>query len=125
MIQPNFNAQSAPTQVFVPVAQYAPILNPIPIPQNSFTQPGFIAATLTLASAASIGANMVGVQDGSMTKTDAVINGIAKGAAASVILAVTPKRTVLDIALAAAALAGSGYVIDRVMNNNRQADAKR
>lgn len=113
--------QQQPQYVYVPtvnVPQPGPvsgILRPAPIPEEQFTPLGFMAATLTIASAATIGANMVEVDNGTMTKCQAVVNGVAKGTAASVILSLTPKKTVLDIALTAAALAGTGYAIDRIM----------
>ncbi len=92
-----------------------PFFAPIPIPQDTYTPLEFAAATLAIASAATIGANMVDVQNNTMTGTKAVVNGIAKGAAATVILSLTPKKTVWEIALTAAALAGAGYAIDRAM----------
>ncbi len=99
-----------PEQVPGPV-----ILQPIPVDQGQFTTLGFMSATLTLASAATIGANMVEVQHGTMDLKHAVANGLAKGVAASIILAVTPKENTAEIALTAAALAGAGYLIDKSM----------
>ena len=95
-------------------------LQPIPVPQDRYTTVGFMAATLTIASAASIGSNMVDVRNGTMDTGTAVINGLAKGAAASLILSLTPKDTSVQIGLTAAALAGAGYYIDRAMKKNKQ-----
>ena len=79
-----------------------------------------MAATLTIASAATIGSNMVDVKNGTMGTRTAVINGLAKGAAASLILSLTPKDSTVQVGLTAAALAGAGYMIDRSMKKNRQ-----
>lgn len=95
-------------------------LQPIPVPQDRYTTFGFMAATLTIASAASIGSNMVDVRNGTMDTGTAVVNGLAKGAAASLILALTPKDTSVQVGLTAAALAGAGYYIDRSMKKNKQ-----
>lgn len=62
---------------------------------------------------------MVDVKNGTMTKKQALVNGIAKGAAASVVLSLTEKKNIVEIALAAAALAGTGYAIDRMMKKNK------
>jgi hypothetical protein len=58
---------------------------------------------------------MADVQNGTMSKTRAVVNGLAKGTAASVILSLTDKKSLVDIGITAAALAGAGYLIDKVM----------
>ncbi len=97
------------------------MLQPIPVDQGQFTTLGFMSATLAIASAATIGANMVEVQNGTMGVKDAVVNGLAKGVAASVILAVTPKENTAEIALTAAALAGAGYLIDKSMKKKPEA----
>lgn len=113
--------QQQPQYVYVPVQQPEPVqfFRPTPIPEDQFTPLGFMAATLTISSAATIGANMVDVRNGTMSHGKAVVNGIAKGVAATVILSLTPKQTVVDIALTAAALAGTGYAIDRVMKRTK------
>ncbi len=94
---------------------------PIPVPQDTYTPLEFAAITIILASAATIGANMVDVQNGSLTKARAVVNGLAKGTAASLILSLTDKKSVLDIGITASALAGAGYLIDKVMKKDREA----
>jgi hypothetical protein len=74
-----------------------------------------IATSLTIASALAIGSNLVDVRRGSMTLPGAVLNGLVKGAAASLILAGTRRTTVGQVVLAAAALAGTGFLIDSTM----------
>ena len=108
---------------FVPVTQTSgpALFAPIPIPQEQFPTWEFAAITVTIASAATIGANMVDVQNGTLSKSAAVVNGLAKGAAATVILSLTEKKTLLDIGLTAAALAGAGYMIDRIMKKAPEA----
>ena len=101
-----------------PVAP-APVFQPIPIPADRYSPLGFGAATLTIASAATIGANMVDVHNGAMTPPQAVANGIAKGVLATVILSVTPKKSTLDVLVTAAALAGAGYAVDRMMKKRK------
>jgi len=61
---------------------------------------------------------MLDVQDGTMTMPQAVLNGVAKGTAATLILNATARSTALQVALAASVLAGAGYLIDSAMNNN-------
>ncbi len=68
------------------------MLAPVPIPQDTYTPLEFAAVTIAIASAATIGSNMVDVQNGSMGKTRAVVNGLVKGTAASLILSLTPKK---------------------------------
>jgi len=91
------------------------MLAPVPIPQDTYTPLEFAAVTIAIASAATIGSNMVDVQNGTMSKTRAVVNGLAKGTAASLILSLTDKKSLADIGITAAALAGAGYLIDKVM----------
>ncbi|PIE70010.1 MAG: hypothetical protein CSA22_10160 [Deltaproteobacteria bacterium] len=93
---------------------------PIPVPQDTYTPLEFAAITIVLASAATIGANMVDVQKGRLSKTRAVLNGFAKGTAASLILSLTDKKNVVDIGITASALAGAGYVIDKLMKKDRK-----
>ena len=103
----------------VPVPDSSQWFRPVPIDQDKFSTIGYMTATLAIASAAAIGSNMVDVRNGTQSKTQAVANGLAKGAAASLVLSVTPKQTVTDVALTALALAGTGYAIDRVMKRNK------
>jgi len=111
---------SVPTPVHRPTTQAQQgFLAPIPVSADQFSSAGFMTATLIIASAASIGGNMVDVKNGTMTQSQAVVNGVVKGAAASVVMAFTPKKNIVDIALTAAALAGTGYAIDRIMKKNK------
>ena len=89
-----------------------------PPPQNRFAPLGEMAATLTISSAATIGANMRLVSNGTITPAQAVLDGLAKGAAAGFILSSIPRRTVLDVVMTAAALAGSAYLIDRAVKTS-------
>ena len=91
------------------------ILAPVPVPQDTYTPLEFAAITITIASAATIGSNIVDVQSGAMSKTQAVANGLAKGTAASLILSLTDKKSLVDIGKTAAVLAGAGYLIDKIM----------
>ena len=97
------------------------MLAPIPVPQDTYSPLEFAAITITLASAATIGSNMVDVRNGTMTRTKAVVNGIAKGTAASLILSLTDKKSLADIGITAAALAGAGYLIDTIMKKGPDA----
>ncbi|WP_320041866.1 hypothetical protein [uncultured Desulfobacter sp.] len=92
-----------------------PMFAPIPIPQDAYTPLEFAAVTIAVASAATIGSNMVDVQNGTMSKPRAVVNGLLKGTAASLILSLTDKKSLVDIGITAAALAGAGYLIDKAM----------
>lgn len=81
---------------------------------------GSVIAALTIASAVSIGSNLTDVGNGAMTIPEAVLNGLAKGAAASLILHATSRSTAAQVALAAAVLAGAGYLIDSAMKKSKQ-----
>jgi hypothetical protein len=74
-----------------------------------------LLTTLTIAGAVAVGSNMVDVQNRVMTVPQAVLNGLAKGAAATLILGVTNRSTPLQVVLAAGVLAGAGYLIDSAM----------
>jgi hypothetical protein len=97
------------------------MLAPIPVPQDTYTPLEFAAITITIASAATIGSNMVDVHNGTMTRTQAVVNGLVKGSAASLILSLTDKKSLVDIGMTAAALAGAGYLIDKIMKKGPDA----
>ncbi|HHB76202.1 MAG TPA: hypothetical protein ENK84_06640 [Desulfobulbus sp.] len=79
-----------------------------------------IVSTLALASALSIGSNMVDVQTGAMTIPQSIVNGVCKGAAATLILNTTAGRTALQVVFTAGVLATAGYVIDATMKNSRE-----
>lgn len=98
-----------------------PVSMPVqPVQGTSFSPVGGIAATLVIASAASIGANMLDVKNGTLTLPLAVLNGVAKGAAASYILSKTTRSTAGEVLIAASFLAGAAYFIDLKMKNNAQ-----
>ncbi len=78
-----------------------------------------VVVPLVMASAMAVGANWVDVRNGVMTPERAVLNGVAKGTAASLILQVLSRRTSVQLALATAALAGAGYLIDSAMKGDR------
>ncbi len=101
-------------RVWIPIQS----IHPTPIPEENFTPTEFAVATIAVASAATIGSNLVEVKKGTMTSKMAITNAVVKGAAASVILTLTPKQTALDIALTAVALAGAGYAVDRIMKKS-------
>jgi len=71
--------------------------------------------TIGLASAVAIGSNWVEVRRGTMTPGQAVLNGIAKGAAVSLIFKATARNTPLQVVLAVGVLAGAGFLIDSTM----------
>lgn len=91
-----------------------------PVQGASFSPFGSLAATLTIASAASIGANMLDVKNGTLTLPLAVLNGFAKGAAASYILSKTTRSTAGEVLVAAGFLAGAAYFIDLKMKKSVQ-----
>nr|WP_321465115.1 hypothetical protein [uncultured Desulfobulbus sp.] len=81
---------------------------------------GGMVGALTIASAVSIGSNWVDVRNGAMIPAQAVLNGMAKGAAATLILKATSRSTPLQIALAATVLAAAGYMIDATMKKSKR-----
>lgn len=94
-------------------------------PQGTpFSPVGTIAATLTIASAASIGSNLIDVRNGSMSLPLALVNGVVKGAAASYILSKTTRSTTTEVLVAAGFLAGAAYFIDSKMKKNVKAASK-
>jgi hypothetical protein len=108
------------TSFFVPV--YTHQVNGVMQPVNPVQQtyaPVSLAGTLIIASALSIGSNMVDVQNGAMTFPGAVANGFAKGMAATLILNATPRETAVDTVITVGILATAGYMIDQVMNTDR------
>ena len=92
----------------------------IPAPKE-FSPVDNIFATLALASALSIGSNIVDVQTGAMTIPQSVVNGVCKGAAATLILNATAGSTALQVVFAAGALATAGYIIDATMKKDLHA----
>jgi hypothetical protein len=78
-----------------------------------------MVGVLGLASAMSIGSNWVDVRRGALTPGQAVVNGLAKGVAATLIIQITSRSTPLQIALAASVLAGTGYLIDATMKKSK------
>jgi len=104
---------------------YIPMNNDHPAPPQvvaapQFTPAGTLITTLTLASAVSIGSNMLDVQNGSMTIPQALLNGVAKGTAATLILNVTARNTTLQVAMAAGILASAGYLLDSAMKKSER-----
>lgn len=89
----------------------------------SFSPFGSIAATLTIASAASIGSNLVDVRNGTLSLSLALLNGVAKGAAASYIFSKTTRSTTGEILVAAGFLAGAAYLIDAKMKKIVKSDS--
>ena len=79
-----------------------------------------LLSALSLSSAVSIGSNWVDVRNGAMTPAQAFLNGVAKGAAAILILKETTRSTPLQIVMAAGVLAGAGFLIDSAMKKNRR-----
>jgi len=64
----------------IPPQEYLQPMNPAPAPAASqISAAGNIAATLIIASALSVGSNIVDVQKGKMTLSQSFSNGIAKG----------------------------------------------
>lgn len=74
---------------------------------------------LGIASAMSIGSNWVEVHRGMLTPTQAVVNGLVKGVAATMIIQATRRSTPLQVVLAASVLAGAGYMIDAAMKKSK------
>ncbi len=73
---------------------------------------------LGIASAVSIGSNWVEVRNGTMRPAQAVFNGVAKGAAAPLLLKAASHRTPLQIAFTMGILAGAGFLIDSAMKKD-------
>ncbi len=86
-----------------------------PVSPAPFGTPGEVVTTLTLASAVSIGSNMIEVQRGTMPLSRAVLNGVAKGAVAALVVQATSRSSVFQVALAVSVLASAGYAIDTIM----------
>ncbi|PIE58685.1 MAG: hypothetical protein CSA33_01925 [Desulfobulbus propionicus] len=103
--------------------QTQPDLVPVavqPLPTSPSVSMGVLVSTLAVASAASIGSNMIEVKNGSMTVSRAVANGLLKGAAASTILSRLPRQSPLEIVAACGALGVAGYMIDSIMKESKQ-----
>lgn len=92
-----------------------PVLN-----GQGFGLVGDTLSTLGIASAVSIGSNWRDVRHGAMTPAQAVLNGVAKGAAATLILRATSRSTPLHIVLAMGVLAGAGFLIDSAMKKDKR-----
>jgi hypothetical protein len=108
------------TSFFVPV--YTHRINGVMQPVNPVQQacaPVSLAETLVIASALSIGSNMVDVQKGAMALPRAITNGFAKGMAATLILNTTSRETTVDTVITVGILATAGYMIDQAMNIDR------
>ncbi|MBM9612823.1 hypothetical protein JWJ90_00825 [Desulfobulbus rhabdoformis] len=78
-----------------------------------------MVGVLGIASAMSVGSNWVDVRRGALTPGQAVVNGLAKGVAATLIIQATSRSTPLQVALAASVLAGAGYLIDATMKKSK------
>ncbi|PID75298.1 MAG: hypothetical protein CSA20_07805 [Deltaproteobacteria bacterium] len=91
--------------------------------KSGFSPLGNVAATLTIASAMAVGSNLVEVRAGNLPLSVAVVNGLAKGVAASYILSKTTRSTTAEVVAAAGVLAGVAYFIDAKMK--KEARAKR
>lgn len=81
---------------------------------------GLAVTTLVISSAVSVGSNLVDVRNQSMTLPQAVLNGLFKGAAASLILHVTSRSTPLQVTMAAGVLAAAGFLIDSAMKKSKR-----
>ncbi len=97
-----------------------PPVTPAQVPLPAKTTIGTVTTTVTLASALAIGANMVDVKNGTMSMTGAVLNGLAKGSVASLILSATLRPTPQSVAIVAGMLAGAGFLIDSKMKKKKE-----
>ncbi len=79
-------------------------------------QPG-IVTTFMIASAMSVGANLVDVRQGRRSFSHALINGFAKGAVSTMIVSGPVPDTPVKVAGTIGLLAGAGYIIDSVMED--------
>ncbi len=70
-----------------------------------------------LASAISVGANLVYRKKTNTSLTHALVNGIAKGAASTVIFSTVKPDTAVNIAASAGLIIGSSILIDSVMKD--------
>ncbi len=113
--------QNSVLQTVQKTAPFTPqVIRPTTTSAPPFSPAGTVAATLTIASAVSIGSNMVDVRNGAMTIGQAVLNGVVKGTAATVIINSTARSTTLQVGMAAAFLASAGYLVDTLMKKNKQ-----
>lgn len=87
---------------------------------QGFALIGDALSTLGIASAVSIGSNWLDVRHGAITPNQAILNGVAKGAAATLILKATSRSTPLQIVLAMGVLAGAGFLIDSAMKKDKR-----
>ena len=101
------------TEPLQPVGQVAQVSS------GQFTQTGTMITTLTIASALSIGSNMVDVKTRRITVPLAILNAAAKGVAATVILNSTARTTPFQVVMVAGILAGTGFLIDTVMKKDK------
>ena len=97
-----------------------PPVTPTQVPLPAMTTIGTVTSTLTLASAMAIGANMVDVRNGTMSMSGAVLNGLVKGTAASLIMSATLRSTPQAVAIVAGMLAGAGFFIDSKMKKKKE-----
>ncbi len=107
-----------PGQTTQIVQRPVPVTLDTALPQR-FSTVGQVSSSLTIASAVAIGSNMVDVRNGGMSLSQAVVNGVVKGAAATLIINNTTRNSTLGVVLAAGVLAGAGYVIDTVMKKSK------
>ena len=74
-----------------------------------------MATTILLAGSMAIGANMSDVKQGTMSPGMAVLNGLAKGAASTLIFSAATRLSASSVVLAAGALAATGFAINHFM----------
>ncbi len=76
-----------------------------------------LVTTFMIASAMSVGANLVDVRQGRRSVSHALINGFAKGAVSTMILSGSKPDSPVKVAGTIGLLAGAGYIIDSIMEN--------
>lgn len=106
------------------ISDYRPHVVPL-YPESAIFTPVSatgVTTTLTIASALSIGSNLVAVGRGDITMPQALLNGVAKGAAATLVLSAFRRTTVMQVVMTVFVLGGAGYLIESAMREPAEAD---
>lgn len=92
----------------------------LPVSSHLVNPVGLVVTTLVLSSAVAVGSNLVDVRNRSMSLSQAVLNGLSKGAAASLILHAASRRTPLQVAMTTGVLVATGFLVDSAMKKNKR-----
>ncbi|MBL0712381.1 MAG: hypothetical protein JJV98_01660 [Desulfosarcina sp.] len=106
------NTTTAPPAFSLQPAAYPTVTA---VPAQTSISPGTMVSSVLLASAIAIGTNMVDVKRGSMSLGMAMLNGLAKGTTATLILAATNRLSIPSVIVTAGTLAVAGFAIDHIV----------